>query len=128
MNIKVLQLSPSYKSKPILEYNIKIGTFDQVPAVFNRPGIYLQGEKCWFEVPDGRAFTYSKNMFQYDIDLLEVEEVPKRVIEALSKLRHTRYITKDQRKILHLYRDLTQHKEIDKRMYKWRKKRNEKNL
>lgn len=50
--------------------------YEQVDPVFFKSGIFLQGEKCWFENEyQGiwKAYKYNLDQFKYELSLLDVE-------------------------------------------------------
>ena len=102
MNIKVLRLNKWMMGDRMLEQCV---AYDQiyvpVEPVFHRPGIYLHGDKCWFEVKDGRAWSYPKETFLREICLLDVEQLNHRQIAALSAIVVNKLATPEQRKLLY---------------------------
>lgn len=76
-----------------------------IPPIYNRPGIYLLNtnnqHKCWMELPDGRAFTYSEKFFKYELNLLHAREYNHRHLQALKNLVVEGLATKQQRQLLY---------------------------
>ena len=102
MNTKVLRLHKWMMFGRMLEQCV---AYDQIYApvepVYNRPGIYLHGNKCWFEVKDGRAWTYPKETFLREIRLLDIERLNHRQIAALSAIVQNKLATPEQRELLY---------------------------
>lgn len=69
---------------------------------FNRPGIYLRGEECWYETPQGRAFTYDPAQFRHTLSLLDAERLNLRQVAALTEFCNQGLANKDQWKLYHL--------------------------
>ena len=88
--LKVLRLDLYVRSKnPELEARRvkELNTFHtKIPPVVNRTGLYLQGDKCWFETR-GMAFLYPKMYFLYTMELLNASELPKEAIEGLRQVK-----------------------------------------
>lgn len=78
--------------------------YPEVPVVFGRTGIYLQGNDCWVEVA-GRAFKYDASQFKYALGVLHASEYDDSTYAALSKICGTKLATKQQRRLLWLIRD-----------------------
>ena len=87
------------------------------PAVYNRPGIYLDREtgKCWFELQNGRAFLYDARMFKYDLSLLMVQNLSAKQAEALQGIVDQKLATKEQRRLLYTYYCAMNSREVGRR-------------
>ena len=67
------------------------------PIISNgRPGLYLQGNVCWFELGDGRCYWYSKLEFIRRLNLLNSEDLRPEEIKGLSEICKCRLATKKQ--------------------------------
>ncbi len=78
---------------------------DAVEPKFNRPGIYLIKDECWFETPDGLAYKYSATQFKYALELLHVRSLNYRQAAALHAVVDQKLATKKQRKLLQRYQE-----------------------
>ena len=102
MNLKVLSLP--YWAYRDIDSPTLLGVVDryhELNPVFNRNGMYLEGNECWLEV-DGRAFTYDPERFKYDLALLDAEEYNHKVYKALIDICSVNLATKKQRKLLYM--------------------------
>lgn len=63
--IKMLPLDSWMKSRKVIQADID-HLIPWTGVTFNRPGIYLVGDDCWFEGPYGN-FKASKRQFLYDL-------------------------------------------------------------
>lgn len=101
MNIKCLSLQPwmIYESK-LQRKNELLGAepYIEINTVFNRNGIYMKGENCWFEV-NGKAYKYPIQTF-----ILEVNEMDNKKIEALKQICTVGLATKKQKEILNIHK------------------------
>lgn len=105
MNLKCLQLSPWMK--PVLHSEIGMKSYENTLRMFspqapvlNRPGRYLRGGWAWFELEDGRAFSYPSNAVKYELGLLEAEGVTEPQVAALREVARQKLATKKQKEIL----------------------------
>ncbi len=119
MNIKVLELNPWMKKTRGREECLADAYYQKSIPIFNRPGKYLQGDICWFELGDGRAFTYNREYFEYELGLLKSSELLQEEILALGLMINTKIITKKQKEIYSLYIQYTSLRNTDR----WMKKR-----
>lgn len=90
-----------------LEDCLEGGRYLAVTAKVQRPGLYLlsnaSGTECWFELEDGRAFTYRQCDFEYTLELLNSEKINARQAAALREIVAQRLATKEQRALLTRY-------------------------
>jgi len=105
--VKVLPLEYWMKVEWTLEDCLEGGRYTAVIPKFNRAGIYLKREKekteCWFELGDGRAFSYPVDQFEYEMSLLDVERINHRQAAALKEIVAQRLATKEQAELLRTY-------------------------
>lgn len=98
MNLKVLSL-PYWADSPAL-----LGVVDcyrELNPVFNRDGMYLEGNECWLEIDD-RAFTYDPEQFKFELATLNAGEYNDSVYKALIDICSVNLATKKQRKLLYM--------------------------
>ena len=114
MKIKVLQLESwmTAKSEATMrwighkEYDMTCGgKYKQIDPVFNRPGLYLIGDFCWFEREDGTTYTYDASSFKYVMSMLDVECLNDRQGTSLAEIVAQGLSTKAQRNLLHKFRE-----------------------
>ena len=97
-NIKVLPAEwwfIEYSKDEIIEE----ARYIQCDPRFNRPGIYLDGDFCWFEA-DGGAWLYDKAYFIYELELLNASSFNHRQVSALKAIVDQKLATKYQIKLL----------------------------
>lgn len=82
------------------------GRYQPMAPRFNRPGRYLEGADCWFELQDGRAFTYPQEDFLFALKMRDAERISERQAEALAAIVAQRLATAEQRAMLWAYRDM----------------------
>ena len=82
-----------------------------IDPVFKRNGKYAKGDKAWFEV-DGKAWTYSIKMFQWEIATLEAERLNARQVSALKAVCENKLATKQQAQLLYMYNHAQELREI----------------
>lgn len=102
MNLKVLPL-PYWAHCDIDSFTI-LGVVDryrELNPVFNRNGMYLEGNECWLEI-DGRAFVYDAEQFKFELALLNAGEYNNTVYKALIDICSVNLATKKQRKLLYM--------------------------
>ena len=105
MNIKVLQLERWMRSPKLREQCLQVGQlYKPTESIFNRPGLYLHGNECWFELADGRACTYPIDSFRRELELLNVQHLNHRQIHALEQIVENKLSTSHQRRLLQLAR------------------------
>lgn len=104
MRTKVLPLEFWMTDKEMLEDCLKGGKYDRVEPHFNRPGIYRNGDQCWFETSDGRAYTYPVSQFAYEMRILDAERISIKQADALAEVVKQRLATPAQRALLNDYR------------------------
>ena len=71
---------------------------------FHRPGIYKQGNLCWFE-SDDRAWSYDPKDFAYSLSLLQAAELNTHQVRALQAVVDQKLATKAQRHLLRMCGD-----------------------
>lgn len=100
MNIKVLPLKSWMSNESVLEYCIKDNGIQKLTKqIFGRPGLYLYGAKCWFETPNGSAYTYAIGGFIQYLKLLETDRINQRQLKALKDIIDQRLSTPKQREL-----------------------------
>lgn len=73
----------------------------KVKPVYLRPGIYLEGDRCWFE-NGTRAWFYESKQFRYTLDILDAEQVSANQVKALHGIVDAKLATKQQKRLLQL--------------------------
>lgn len=81
----------------------------KVKPVYLRLGIYLKGDKCWFENGTG-AWTYAIEHFRYKLDILEAERISDMQVKALQVIVDAKLATKHQKRLLQLCRQVAEMK------------------
>ena len=75
----------------------------EVEPVYLRPGVYLKGDRCWFE--NGiRAWAYNSKQFRYNLDILNAGLVSGDQVKALQIIVDAKLATKQQKRLLQLCR------------------------
>ncbi len=126
MNLKILQLDNWMK--PQNEFFSDICNkeldecFKQINPILYRPGRYVFGDLCWFELDDGRAFNYEKSQFLYDLSLLEDLKLRNCEIVLLKQLNICKLISKQQLDMLNLTYNKQDLRKIKTSGYIFRKK------
>lgn len=69
--------------------------YTEITPVFNREGIYLDGDKCWVEI-QGRAFKYSIEAFKFRLAVLDAEKYTDKQYKALQDICREGLATKEQ--------------------------------
>lgn len=101
MNLKIL---PLWRGALSSRFEQEEKYYKEVPAVYNRPGIYLLGDMCWFEHPNGKAYEYDKRQFKYRLEILEVlQRYNQRQVDAIHYAMREGVATKKQKRIMHMY-------------------------
>ena len=102
-------LPPQYwMSGYIFEREVASGYYTPAFPIFNRPGIYYDRvyRYAWFEVGNGRAFVYDKQMFFYELNQLRVwQKYNQRQFEALEHVVKEKVATRQQREDWITYRN-----------------------
>jgi hypothetical protein len=96
----------------------------EIEPVFNRNGRYYDrlNKKAWYEW-NGKAFLENRiDDFIYEFNNLSVRILSKEEFSAFKLLRKSRFLTKNQKDILHINENLLDRKESKLRHYKWLKK------
>lgn len=101
MHIKILQLEMWMTEDWMREDLLGNERYRPVTARFHRPGIYRHGKDCWFELDDGRAFTFPRADFDFSMTLLDVERLSARQIQALRAIVAQKLATRTQRDLLY---------------------------
>lgn len=121
MNILDLKVLPLDRwqdgTYDFIDLEAELQNYQQIESVVGRPGRYLQRlprtkrqqtrARVWFELPDGRAFTY-RHSNAAECFLLELEtEAASRLmpedISALAAVYNSRYATRYQRRLYSTY-------------------------
>lgn len=84
---------------------VEPGRIEQMQARVKRPGWYLQGDTCWFETPDGKAYTYIRSYFCHNLAVLNALQLNHRQVAALASVVKEGLATKEQRSLLANYQD-----------------------
>lgn len=105
MNIKVLPLDFWMTHANLLEDCLADGRYCPVEVRFKRPGIYLEGDSCWFELDAERAYTYDKSYFTYTIELYEAMRLTVKQAAALKQIIELKLATRKQRELHCRYRE-----------------------
>lgn len=74
--------------------------YPEIPPVFNRDGIYLNGKECWAEI-QGRAFKFDSKQFKFELDLLNAGEYDEQSHKALREICKVNLATKAQQRLLY---------------------------
>lgn len=102
MNVKRLNLDKwMMRNDNVFEETVK--QYEPFKRIFGKPGIYLYGDKCWFELPNGKSYLYSKEIFEYVLKMEEVKKLNQYQIEALRNIVKQKLATKEQRNLLYHY-------------------------
>lgn len=107
IHIKVLPLDwwmTSHGADETLKY------YTPAAPYFKRPGIYYSvmgsSRLCWFELPDGRAFAYKPESFEYELHTLDAwQQLNHRQVEALQAVVREKVADRWQRNLLRYWRD-----------------------
>lgn len=93
-------MASAFMLEDVLESSAK--DHSPIPPRFNRPGLYCDrlNKFAWFEVSDGRAFTYSVSTFEYLLKTKHGAELSAEKIDALARIVAVRLASKAQREIL----------------------------
>jgi hypothetical protein len=97
MSLKVLPLEPYMLSK---RFNLE-EHYPEIQPRFNRPGVYLDGDRCWLENNFGKAYQLESNDFKFRLRLLQAKELNERHFEALKAIAEVGLATKQQLKLLY---------------------------
>lgn len=112
MRLKVLPLETWMCWESALEDCLESGRYPPVPARFRRPGIYLEGSQCWFELDNGSAYSYPVATFQYQLKLQSALDLNPRQVSALGQIVEARLATRVQRELLRHYRDAMEIRQV----------------
>lgn len=105
MRTKVLPLDYWMQIPELLADCLAGGHYPAVLPRYHRPGLYLQGKDCWFEIQDGRAFCFPRHTFCYQLALLDAERLTIRQAAALAEVVRLKLATRAQRQLLYRYQD-----------------------
>jgi len=77
------------------------------PVIYNFPATYLEGDACWFELDDGRAFVYDPGTFKHRLSQYEAEFITANDARALQVIINmgNGIATKQQRSLLARYNE-----------------------
>lgn len=117
-HVKVLPLDHWMTWAASLEDCLAHGPYKKVAPRFNRPGIYREGASCWFELPDGRAFTFRREDFDFKLAILNAERISRRQAAALAAVVVHRLASPEQETMLRAYRDMMEVRETGRRARK----------
>lgn len=112
MRLKVLPLETWMCWESALEDCLESGRYPPVPARFHRPGIYLEGTQCWFELENGSAYSYPVASFQYELKLKTALDLNPWQVSALQQIVAARLATRTQRELLRHYRDAMEIRQV----------------
>lgn len=102
MNYKVLPLNFWMKHPKLLENCLTTHRYKFTNPELHREGIYKLGKKCWFEI-DGYAYTYPVEDFNYQLNMLNAEELTVKQGKALEEIIKQKLSSKEQRKLFQFY-------------------------
>lgn len=105
MTIKVMPLEFWMENPFFLEDCLAGGRYKPTPPRFMRPGIYVDGAACWFEVSATEAYTYPKEDFVYKLNVLNALRLNEHQARALSSVIAQKMASKEQRSLYRFYRD-----------------------
>lgn len=105
MRLKILPLAFWMVTEDLLADCLASGRYPPVPPRFDRPGVYLEGATCWFELGDGRAFAYDVSQVRYQLALAAASQLTERQAAALQGIVAQRLATKTQRTLLRHYQE-----------------------
>lgn len=99
-SIKVLKLPVGLEcNNPATDYIIKLffKGADRVEPVFNRPGLYLVGSRCWAELPTGVAYKCPIGLFWNELHNHYINELTDQEKQAIIAISRTKLSTQYQR-------------------------------
>lgn len=105
MTLKVLPLESWMTSPYALDDCLESGTYKQVSVRFGVPNIYLNGNRCWFELDSHTAYSYPKDDFLYKLRLENALELNYAKAAALQAVVEQKLASPEQRALLRDYRD-----------------------
>lgn len=105
MTIKVLPLEFWMEDAFFLEDCLEGGRYMPTPPRYKRPGIYLDGDACWFEVSATEAYSYPKEDFVYKLNVLNALRLNEHQAQSLKSVIAQKLASKEQRNLFHFYRD-----------------------
>ncbi len=105
-HVKVLQLDwwmpSSFESGELWRDKYLSHTYFEVFPEFNRDGIYMNDQRCWFEI-GGKAFKYDRKTFEFDLKMLSVKPLRKIEYEAFKVLRKAKLLSRKEKEKLWNY-------------------------
>lgn len=102
MNLKRLDLDMWMATKWMLDDVLSQSTdYRPIEPRIGKPGRYLLGDECWFELPDGRAFTAPASGFRFDLARLQSWHLSEAQVLALRAIVKAKLATKRQRQMLY---------------------------
>lgn len=109
MRIKVLPLESWMRF--LTEEDIQEMNLVEITPVFNRTGYYLRNNSCWFELSNGKAYSYYPDNFKFELSLREASVYNSRQIAALKEVINQKLANKEQKSLYYLIRSYHQCKE-----------------
>ena len=114
-NVKVLQLDwwmrYDFESGELQNDYHSAKTYYEVFPEFNREGVYLNDQRCWFEI-GGKAFKYSRIDFEFQLQMLNVKPLRKVEYEAYKILRKAKLLSRKEKEKLSIYEDWLRLEEV----------------
>jgi cation transport regulator ChaC len=99
MTIKCLELDGWMNPKKRgFADTVRMGPYTEIEPKLNVNGWFLQGNECWFEV-DGKAYSCPREMFDYNMNILNARELSTLEVSALKQIVETRLATSAQKKL-----------------------------
>jgi hypothetical protein len=82
---------------------VRMGPYTEIEPKLNVNGWFLQGNECWFEV-DGKAYSCPREMFDYNMNILNVRELSMLEVDALRQIVEAKLATPKQKKLYGFHR------------------------
>lgn len=105
MTLKTLPLESWMQDDEELAEVLESDRYPPCRVSVGRPGIYLEGPLCWFELDAQRAYAYPREDFTYKLRLLDASKLNERQVQALQQIVQQGLATKQQRQLLRDCRD-----------------------
>jgi hypothetical protein len=104
MTIKRLDLASwMYPHKLGFADTIRRGPYTAIEPKLNVNGWFIQAGECWFEV-DGKAYSCPRDMFDYNMTILNVRELSQFEVSALKQVVDAKIATQAQIKLYALHK------------------------
>ena len=114
-SIKVLQLERWMDEDEWMgfdETDYMENNYPKTTPVFNRPGVYLTNDSCWFETLQGNTYIYDRKQFIWVLDTLSAGEIPSKAVDLMEQLIEYRLATPHQRKLVYFHRHFYELRDI----------------